>query len=855
MPVCGLTNFGEFAVYDTSVKPNPGDSAAIARVDYFTFLEYGERWDWLSELFGRDSVWKGSLGEFADSQPTRRGTEPVDVAILLEIEKWREKLAIELAKKNPELTVGKLNTSVQTTIDRILFLRICEDRDVQPYGDLRGAAKTKDVYGELLRLFRLADARYNSGLFHFVSETGRASYPDSLTPTLKIGNRVLGELLNDLYPPISPFDFRFIGVEVLGHAYEQFLGKVISLTPDHKIHVEEKPEVKKAGGVVYTPQPVVRYITESTVGEALKKGNLGTVSGRLGGKKAHPLRVLDPACGSGSFLLTVYQEMLDWYLECYSADPSQHVRGRSPVLRPTGPESWQLTTTERKRILLDHIFGVDIDPQAVEVTKLSLLLKCLEGETDATINQQMTFLQERALPDLENNIRCGNSLIGLDYASLDPGVTSNVDRMAKINMFDWQSEFAETFSGDDPGFDVVVGNPPYVLLQDEFRDDLQLAYFREVYGVASYKVDTYHLFLERSLDLTRKNGWMSMITPSNYLTNNNLSELRSMLLQKSALESITVIDGSVFPKRSVDCAICITRPGQISGDPVVMLHAEPSALGNLEVTTRGSIEPASVIASPHVLFTGTANAGLMDSFLTMESSGVVLGDVARVNFGKQLRNRKLFIDDVVDGLDSTDEVPSGYAACLTGKDINRWSVEWSGLCLFDAEEARMGGCWDSAIQDAPNKLITRQIGKFPTWGIDTWGFQCLNTVFMVALTSDEIDPMYLLGILNAGPLRAYWVDKFYDQRATFPKIKGTYLKKLPLPPTPNESDQTIVADISNELVRLAHELVETSDGGEHQRLERAIASQERLLDQKVSQLYGLGGTQVESIQSALTKAG
>jgi hypothetical protein len=849
MQACGLTNFGEFVVYDTSVKPAPDDKVTTARVKYISFLEYDESWEWLSSLFGHDAVWKGSLQEFAKVQPSRRGTEPVDVAILGEIERWRQTLAIELARKNPALSAADLNSAVQTTIDRILFLRICEDRNVQPYGDLRGATKTKDVYGELLRLFRLADAKYNSGLFHFAKESGRSSQVDVLTPNLDIGNRVLAALITDLYPPTSPFDFRFIGVEVLGHVYEQFLGKVIELTPDHKTRIEEKPEVKKAGGVVYTPQSVVTYITDATVGRALASQSIGIVSGRLGGKKAHPLRVLDPACGSGSFLMTVYQRLLDWYLEQYGADPEQHLKGRSPVLRPLGTNSWELTTPERKRILLDHIFGVDIDAQAVEVTKLSLLLKCLEGETEATIDQQMTFLQERALPDLENNIRCGNSLIGTDFTATDPSVTVDAFRMDKINMFDWSSEFSGVFSMDEPGFDIVLGNPPYVLLQDEFRDDLQLSYFRSHYGVAAYKIDTYHLFLERSLELTRVGGWMSMITPSNYLTNNNLAALRRMLLETSAVESVTIIDGSVFPARSVDCAIVTTRPKSKTNEPIEMLHAMPTPLGTLELTSQGSIQPERVLATPDFLFTGTANDEVVAAFDLMQSHGITLGDMARVHFGKQLRNRKVFKGDVINGFAATADVPSGYAPCYTGRDINRWSVEWSGIALLDNEVARMGGCWDPAIQEAKDKLITRQIGRRPEWGIDPEGYQCLNTVFMVKLKGETYAPLVLLGILNSSPLRAFWLDHFYDQRGTFPKVKGTYLKMLPLPPVPNPATATAIANAVSELMRLTT-AISSASGTELQRLERGLVGQERELDRLVGNLYGLGGDQLAALQRA-----
>ena len=160
--------------------------------------------------------------------------------------------------------------------------------------------------------------------------------------------------------------------DILGQVYEQFLGKVIRLTSAHRAVIEDKPEVKKAGGVFYTPNYIVEYIVKNTVGKQLE--------GKKPGAPGTALRILDPACG-WDFLLGAFQYLLDWYRDGYfKSGPEKHARGRNPVLYQAAGDEWKLTTSERKRILLDHLFGVDIDPQAVEVTKLSLLLKVLEGE-------------------------------------------------------------------------------------------------------------------------------------------------------------------------------------------------------------------------------------------------------------------------------------------------------------------------------------------------------------------------------------------------------------------------------------------------------------------------------------------
>ena len=166
-------------------------------------------------------------------------------------------------------------------------------------------------------------------------------------------------------------------VEILGTVYERFLGKVIRLTAGHQAKVEEKPEVRKAGGVYYTPAYIVDYIVQAD-GRPADRGQKPAATGRRQGRP--PLRVLDMACGSGSFLLGAYQCLLDHCLKWY-IDHKPETQKKAVCQDPRDGH-WRLTIEEKKRILTTHVFGVDIDAQAVEVTKLSLLLKVLEGETD-----------------------------------------------------------------------------------------------------------------------------------------------------------------------------------------------------------------------------------------------------------------------------------------------------------------------------------------------------------------------------------------------------------------------------------------------------------------------------------------
>jgi predicted type IV restriction endonuclease len=386
LPLSVLTDFEEFAVYDCRIKPAKNDKASQARVFYISYSEYEKHWEDIANIFSHEAVLKGSFDKYVESSKTKRGTAEVDTAFLQEIERWRDLLARNIAVRNPSLTQRQLNFVIQRTIDRIIFLRICEDRGIEPYGSLKDLQNGDHVYQRLLFLFRQADDRYDSDLFYFKSEKGRPDEPDILTCDLTIDDKVLKDILRNLYYPDSPYEFSVLSADILGQVYEQFLGKVIRLTPTHRAIIEYKPEVKKAGGVYYTPTYIVDYIVKQTLGklvEGKQPDSRGSVS---------KLRVLDPACGSGSFLLGAYQFLLDWHLEAYTKDdPRKWTKGRHPRLHQTAGGGWRLTTDERKRILLNHIYGVDIDPQAVEVTKLSLLLRVLEGETKQSIATQLEF--------------------------------------------------------------------------------------------------------------------------------------------------------------------------------------------------------------------------------------------------------------------------------------------------------------------------------------------------------------------------------------------------------------------------------------------------------------------------------
>jgi len=279
LPISIITDFEEFAIYDCTKKPNPNDKASVARIKYLTFKNYLDEFDFLWETFSKERVLKGSFDKFIEDKANKKGTTTVDKAFLLSLDTWRTYLATTISWNNKNLDEDEINFAVQQTIDRIIFLRIAEDRGVEPENNLRLCIKSGVFYQNLFELFKIANLKYNSGLFDLDK--------DKLSRNLNVDNKVIRNIIEELYYPKCEYEFAVMPVEILGTAYEQFLGKVIRITPAHHAKIEEKPEVRKAGGVYYTPQYIVDYIVKNTVGKCIEGKTPTEVSN---------LKIVDPAC-------------------------------------------------------------------------------------------------------------------------------------------------------------------------------------------------------------------------------------------------------------------------------------------------------------------------------------------------------------------------------------------------------------------------------------------------------------------------------------------------------------------------------------------------------------------------------
>jgi type I restriction-modification system DNA methylase subunit/predicted type IV restriction endonuclease len=888
LPLSILSDFEEFAVYDCRIKPVKTDKSSTARILYTTFEKYPDKWDEIASVFARDSILKGSFDHYVETTKGKKGTAEVDAAFLKEIESWRDSLARNLALRNAGLSQRELNYAVQTLIDRLIFLRMCEDRGIEPYMRLLGQTNGHNVYGRLFELFQQADDRYNSGLFHFRDEKGRNEAADTLTPALKVDDKPLRDIIKNLYYPDSPYEFAVLPADILGQVYEQFLGKVIRLTAGHHAVVEDKPEVKKAGGVFYTPTYIVDYIVENTVGKLLE--------GKTP-RQAVKLRILDPACGSGSFLIGAYQRLMDWHRDWYVEDG---VGKHTKVIYQGPGGEWRLTTAERKRILLNNIYGVDIDSQAVEVTKLSLLLKVLEGESDETLTKQLQLFHERALPDLSENIKCGNSLIGPDlYDNQQLNLLDNEERY-RINAFDWNSEFAPIMKAG--GFDAAIGNPPYIriqLMKELSPREVEL-YKNKYKSAGKGNYDIYVVFIEKALSVLNSNGRLGYIVPNKFVNSQYARPLREVLTDgKHVTEIVHFGANQIFT-------------GATTYTCLLLLTAAPATefvvrkVGDLDTWRQsgeaeiGTLASSVIDATEWVLPVGEG-ADIAQKLLHMPHK---LGSMCDVFVGLQTSADDVYLLDLVSetddiltlrskALDKTWDFERGlFHPIVSGTDVKRYGplpIRQYVLFPYDVTDDATELLDFKSIETSyprtaeyleinRERLEGREKGKAkgPKWygylylknlkrqtlvkacvprlvdhlyaTIDKEGNHYLDNVDVcgVVLKSDyrTQDLRYILALLNSTLLRWYFPMVSASFRGGWLSANKQFLSQLPLRllDKSNEADSRYQAEIIRlvEEIFLLHERVQhTKTPLETDQIRRDIKMINDQIDMHVYELYGL----------------
>jgi adenine-specific DNA-methyltransferase len=538
-PIAALTDFEEFHIIDCRFRPDIND-ALNYKISQFHYSDYAdkEKFSEIYWLFSREAVIDNSIEKYVDALPKPRGkkakglkaaVQSIDESFLEELDEIRNDLAKSFKKNNTHLSSEELTEATQRTIDRLVFIKFLEDKLIEPDHYVSEFGGRRKAWEDFLIDSRKLDAKYNGVVF-------KKSIIDSKS-TIEPDDKTFSAICEELSHENTPYNFDAIPIHILGSIYERFLGKVVNAT-DKRVTIEEKPEVRKAGGVYYTPQYIVNYIVDNTVGKL--------IDGKTP-KEIAKMRFADIACGSGSFLITVFERLLDYHKRWYIENPEQAKKDGCILVEGV----YHLSLKQKTKILLNNVYGVDIDQQAVEVTQLSLYLKLLEDETTATANDTWVLFKEQLLPDLNKNIVCGNSLIGTDILNPtsflpfskgeDEGGVGRINEL-KLKPMDFETVFPEvTKSG---GFDAIVGNPPWGVSFSE----VELNYLRNKFNeIIVRMIDSFMYFTKQSLSLLKSTGRFGYILPDVLLYQTDNEKLREYLLQNYSIEQILNL-GDVFDK-------------------------------------------------------------------------------------------------------------------------------------------------------------------------------------------------------------------------------------------------------------------------------------------------------------------
>ena len=663
LPISILTNFRHLAIYDCRTAPDETDAANMCRWFLVACEEFDARFDDLWLLLSRESVYSGEFDRKFEVAATRGGAEQFDDLFLQQVRGWRERLATDIHRNTPGLTSRELTYVVQLFLSRIIFLRICEDREIERYETLRGLDGDA-TFDALMEQLRRADAFYDSGLFRLI---------DDARLGVRISDATLGTIIGELYYPASPYTFAVVEPEVLGEIYERFLGEVIEIEGD-TVEIVYTPEVRESGGVIPTPRYIADVIAERTLRPLLE--------GR-GPTELDDFTVADICCGSGTFLLAAYEILLNHYLNWYlDNDREAHV---GHCIYEGVAEQWRLTFDERRRILVAHIRGVDIDPNAVEIAQFSLLLKLIEGETHDALRQFVERTRSTALPALDTAIRCGNSLVSLPEWRAATGDVPDDDQ---INPFDWEAEYRDEM--DRGGFDAVIGNPPYIRIQNMAKySPEEVGFFRRPdspYSTAEHdNFDKYLLFVERSIDLVNEAGRIGMIIPHKFMTIQSGRGLRRLISDGRLLDEAVHFGAKQVFGTDASNYTCILVMDRSTSETVRI--ERPERLESWRYGEAGAVDvvPANELSEDPWRFANADTSALFDRIKAAFPNE--LGTVAEIFVGVQTSADKIYI------FEATGETAK---TCTLRWDDRDWEIERgilrpslldAPLCSFQRAEA------------------------------------------------------------------------------------------------------------------------------------------------------------------------
>lgn len=668
-------------------------------------------------------------------------------------------------RENIDLGISK----AQKIIDRIVFICFAEDKGLIPDNKLHEVieyAKNNpysDIWGVLKGFFNAIDIGsekldipngYNGGLFKI----------DEILNDLKISDEALLKVAN-----LSKYDFeQDLSVTILGHIFEQSISDLEEIKS--KVNFQDNIISKrKQNGIYYTPDYIVRYLVENTLGTYLKeievsiqnnfrlKEDLHHKNYEKREKEAYrkyqeilrDIKIIDPSCGSGAFLVYVFDYLL-----------AEHKRVGDIL-------GGDLFSTESyiKDILRNNIYGVDLNEESVEITKLSLWLK--------------TAQKGKKLTSLDKNIKCGNSLI--DDASVD-----------KNKNFNWKEEFKEVF--ENGGFDIVIGNPPYV--PTEMISNKEKEFYKNNYKSAKGRINLYPLFYEKSLKILKNNGKLGFITPYTIVKNKYYMDSRRFIIENSRIIELIDFTGTrVFDAAAVDSMIVLLSKEVVKEYNYKFISQIKNFERNEYVVNRFS--NLDILKNEDLSFTVSNDKKLIDKIYKNTAP---------------LENIVSFKQGIITGGNSKfliSEKKMNTVKVITGSDFNRYNLNWKDQYLiYDIDQLHRPRTKE--IFEENEKLILRQTGSYPICMIDYNQYYTLDTVHNGRLLDKNVNIKYILALINSKLIRYVYETTINEKGKTYAQVKIIYIAKLPIKLT-DKNEELFIESLVNEMIKMNDEFNRLTD--------------------------------------------
>lgn len=807
-----LTDFESVKVFNAQ---SPSQYLGDKKYFEVTWQEYLDRFDQLW-LLSKESFLEDLIDKEAEKAGKKLQRVPIADTLAQDLEKSREILANDLSKWNDNLSKNILDEGVQKILDRLIFLRVVEDRRIEPsilkpmVNQWESGGKKTTLYKSMVSKFRELDEYYNSNLFSMDVSEDWDEYSDAVKRVIKI-----------LYGKEGyyEYDFSLMPADVLGNVYENYLGYKLSQSKKG-LTVDKAAGKRKEQGIYYTPTFIVDYIVRNALKPILEKC---TSVDEL--KK---IKVLDPACGSGSFLIKALEVILEKY-KAFNYSDNQNLR---------------------VQIVLENLYGVDLDEQAVEIARLNLLINSLE---------------ERAkLPSLENNIKNGNSLIS--------GTDEELERYFGKNFrdkkpFNWEEQFPEVFK--QGGFDVIIGNPPYIRPEKVEAEDrkyyIESGYFDKFFG----RFDIYILFLERAAKILKTDGILSFIIPSSFLNQNYAKILRKWFLSEFEIENLDDLSNvKVFEGATIQSAVIVVRKTKSKDTHNILLSKHNDLTKLSDKSSKYQVQQSKFMETPQFMIRTTLNENSKNITNKIRDKAINLSQICYIVIGSVPHDSKTGASK--DRLISNVKTKDTHVKYLEGKDIGRYLTKWRNIYL-DYQPKMMHRPKFPELFENP-KLLVRNIstkeGLIVTYDSD---FYYVNDTLSICLpwtslaknkergtqgtiqqveNSKKYNLFYILGIVNSKLLNFYFKEELSSNLHVYPEaVRNLPIYELNFKDQGNTQICKNIVDLVTKVLQLNNSLYGYQENSNKwDSIKTEIEKTDKKIDGEVYKLYDLTPEEITIVE-------